>query len=300
MFQFCCIGHLTLDTIITPAHTLQMAGGTAFYFSHAINSVTSSYQLITRVGEQEQYFVDALMQSGITVHAAKSPTSIHFENSYPQHSDDRVQRVLSKASPFHETDLMAVDASLIHLGPLLSDDMSTDFMISLAAKGKLSLDVQGLLRNVVSEQVVPAHWQDMALVLPHIHYLKLNEMELRQLTGEQDLVVGAHILLATGAKEIIVTSGSKGSFILHAEGLVPIPPYESASETDATGCGDTYMAGYLFQREQGRSVADAGHFASAMAALKMGRSGAYIGNMEEIYQLMQQKRKFTNDQETEE
>ncbi len=286
MFQFCCIGHLTLDTIITPTHTLQMAGGTAFYFSHAINSVTSSYQLITRVGEQEQYFVDALMQSGITVNAAISPTSIHFENSYPQHSDDRVQRVLSKASPFHETDFMAVDASLIHLGPLLSDDMSTDFMISLAEKGKLSLDVQGLLRNVVLEQVVPAHWQDMVLVLPHIHYLKLNEMELRQLTGEQDLVIGAHKLLASGAKEVIVTSGSKGSFILHAEGIITIPPYRPASEIDATGCGDTYMAGYLFQREQGKSVAEAGHFASAMAALKMERSGPFSGTVEQVYSFM--------------
>ena len=40
----------------------------------------------------------------------------------------------------------------------------------------------------------------------------------------------------------------------------------------ATGCGDTYMAGYLYQRLKGAGIQDAGEFAAAMATLKLGSS----------------------------
>ena len=34
--QLCCIGHITLDKVVTPQSTVYMPGGTAFYCSHAI------------------------------------------------------------------------------------------------------------------------------------------------------------------------------------------------------------------------------------------------------------------------
>ena len=39
MKDICCIGHITLDKIITPRRTVYMSGGTSFYFSYALNSL---------------------------------------------------------------------------------------------------------------------------------------------------------------------------------------------------------------------------------------------------------------------
>ena len=37
MKDICCIGHITLDKIVTPKQTTYMAGGTSYYFSHGIS-----------------------------------------------------------------------------------------------------------------------------------------------------------------------------------------------------------------------------------------------------------------------
>lgn len=34
MNDICCIGHITLDKIVTPRKTTYMPGGTSYYFSH--------------------------------------------------------------------------------------------------------------------------------------------------------------------------------------------------------------------------------------------------------------------------
>ena len=34
--ELCCVGHITLDKVVTPKNTVHMPGGTSFYFSHAI------------------------------------------------------------------------------------------------------------------------------------------------------------------------------------------------------------------------------------------------------------------------
>ena len=46
--QLCCIGHITLDKVVTPQSTVYMPGGTAFYCSHAIRHFNDiDYALVT-------------------------------------------------------------------------------------------------------------------------------------------------------------------------------------------------------------------------------------------------------------
>ena len=54
MKDICCIGHITLDKIITPKDTVFMAGGTSFYMSYGMNRLPNdvSYQLVTKVGKE--------------------------------------------------------------------------------------------------------------------------------------------------------------------------------------------------------------------------------------------------------
>ena len=62
------------------------------------------------------------------------------------------------------------------------------------------------------------------------------------LTGITDIQQGCKILSEWGVKEVVITLGSKGSVIYEDNKFYTIPAYVPAIETDATGCGDTYMA----------------------------------------------------------
>ena len=39
MYDICCVGHITLDKVVTPQAVKHMAGGTSFYFSNAIRNM---------------------------------------------------------------------------------------------------------------------------------------------------------------------------------------------------------------------------------------------------------------------
>ena len=80
MYDICCIGHITLDKIVTPKAVKHMAGGTAFYFSNAMRNMDVKYGLVTAVAQTEMPSVTALQDKGIEVKALPSAHSVYFEN----------------------------------------------------------------------------------------------------------------------------------------------------------------------------------------------------------------------------
>lgn len=255
-----------------------MPGGTSFYFSCALNQMDLNYLLVTAPGDLAGGAVDTLKAKSIPVHTVPLAHTVVFENKYGRNPDHRSQRVLQQATPFSITQLQGLDARVFHLGPLLSGDIPEAAISMLAAKGKVSLDVQGFLREVTRGKVLPIDWAAKRDWLPFIHYLKVSEEEMQVLTGCTDPASGARILCNWGVQEAIVTLGSKGSVICSDDTLYRIPAYTPSCTTDTTGCGDTYMAGYLYQRVKGVSIPNAGRFAAAMATVKIGVSGPFCGD----------------------
>ncbi len=290
MYDICCIGHITLDKIVTPHSVAEMAGGTSFYFSNAICQMGINYMMVTSLAETEFRFVTDLRSKGINVEVLPGTHTVFFENSYGENSDDRTQRVFQKADPFTVEQLFTLEAQIFHLGPLLADDMSVELIQSLSKKGKLSLDVQGYLREVQNEHVCPVDWPDKKEALPYIDFLKASEHEMKVLTGLSDIRAGALCLQDWGVKEVIITMGSKGSVILSDQQFYDIPAFAPREAVDGTGCGDTYMAGYLYRRIKGDGIQEAGEFAAAMATLNIESSGPFTGNKNDVLQLLAEDR----------
>jgi sugar/nucleoside kinase (ribokinase family) len=286
MYDICCIGHITHDRIVNQLGDKHMAGGTAFYFAKAIHRLPVQFKLITALGNTEYNVVNDLRHKGIDVNTLPSAHSVYFENIYSQNQDHRTQRVLQKADAFTVNDVADIDAQIYHLGPLLADDIPTEIIRFLATKGRVSLDVQGYLRKVEQQNVIATDWPDKRNALQHISILKANEFEMEALTGTADLDTSARILHSWGVQEVVITLGSKGSIIYVDDAFHLIAPYPPAQIADATGCGDTYMAGYLYQRVKGADVQQAGKFASAMAGLKVEAAGPFSGTEADIQQAM--------------
>lgn len=288
MQDLCCIGHITLDKIVTPKSTVYMAGGTAFYFSHAIKHFDDiDFRLVTALAKTEMGEVEKLRADGIDVAVMPSKYSVYFENIYGENSDNRTQRVLAKADPFTIDFLKDVEARIIHLGTLLADDFSLEAVKYLSGKGLVSADSQGYLREVRNKDVYAIDWEEKEEALKYIHFLKANEHEMEVLTGHNDVVGAAQQMYDWGVKEVLITLGSLGSVIYDGKTFHRIPAYLPHETVDATGCGDTYMTGYLYQRAKGASIDDAGRFAAAMSTLKIETSGPFCGSKADIIHCMQ-------------
>lgn len=288
MKDICCIGHITKDKIVTPNRTVYMAGGTSFYFSYAINQLPKdvTFSLVTAMDPTEKEPVEKMLKAGIDVSMNASSNTVFFENIYGENQNERKQRVLAKADPFTIQQLEHVDAKVFHLGSLLADDFPTEVVEYLSRKGRVSIDVQGYLREVRDEKVYPIDWKEKLKVLKHTYYLKVNETEMETITGLKDAHEAAKLIHAWGVTEVIITLGSEGSLVYVDDKFYEIPAYPPHEVVDATGCGDTYSAGYLYKRLQGATPTEAGKFAAAMCTIKLEHNGPFNRSIEDVEKII--------------
>lgn len=285
MYDIISVGHITLDKIVTPETKVYMPGGTTFYMAHGISHLPMddvSFKLVASLAESEMKAVEDIRKEGIEVDVIPSKKSVFFENIYGENQNDRQQRVRAKADPFTVESVKGIEAKYICLGSLLADDFSLDVVKELSKHGSIVMDAQGYLREVRGEEVFACDWDNKLEFLKHIDILKVNEHEVRTLSGIEDLKEGAKQLAEWGIKEVLLTLGSEGSIVLVDGTFYEIPPYKPKKETDATGCGDTYTLGYVYKRVQGADPLEAGKFASSISSIKLEESGPFHGTIEDV------------------
>lgn len=293
MKDIVCIGHITHDHIITPQNPgVDCAGGTAYYVAWAMQALPHDvdFGIVTAVGNDLTAEVERIRKAGIEVVAHPCPTSVYFENKYGANMNNRKQRVLSKAAPFTIDQLKDVEAKVFHLGTLLQDDFAPEVVEYLASKGRVCVDVQGYLREVRDRHVYAVDWKDKLRVLKSTDILKVNEHEIDVLTGEKDLHKAAELIHSWGVREVLITLGSYGS-VIYADGkFYEIPGYPPRETIDATGCGDTYAAGYLYARAKGATPDEAGKLAAAMCTLKLEHTGPFNATIEDAQRIVEQNK----------
>ena len=231
--------------------------------------------------------VEDLRKEGIDISVMPSKYSVYFENIYGENQDNRTQRVLAKADPFTVEYLTNIESKIFHLGSLLADDFSLDVVKYLSTKGLVSIDSQGYLREVRDQNVYAVDWPEKKEVLKHVHFLKANEHEMEVLTGFADSENAGKVIHSWGVKEVLLTFGSMGSVIYDGNTYHQIPAYIPREVVNATGAGDTYMAGYLYMRAKGAGIEESGRFAAAMTTLKIEGIGPFNGTKEDVLHCME-------------
>ena len=122
----------------------------------------------------------------------------------------------------------------------------------------------------------PEYLQDG--LIEKLTYLTPNETELSALCGfecgDMDATKrGAQMLLQKGAQNVIVTLGKQGSVLVNAEGASVFNAFD-VKAVDTTGAGDCYNAALLTALANGKTVQQAGVFASAASGLAVTKHGA--------------------------
>jgi sugar/nucleoside kinase (ribokinase family) len=128
-------------------------------------------------------------------------------------------------------------------------------------------------------------WRDQTLaLLPRLSILFTNEPELAVLTAKRtkheyatelgnidDLAITP--LLQQGVGTVAVKLGSRGCLIASADTQHYAPAF-AVDAIDTNGCGDAFVAGYLFAHLRGAAVEHCATLANAIGALKATRLGA--------------------------
>jgi len=170
--------------------------------------------------------------------------------------DRRIMRQESVGNPWTpEHALEAVgDAGWIHVGALVRTDFPEGTLAALAGgRRRLLVDGQGLVR---SPALGPLRTDgEIGQALRHVTILKLNDEEAETLVGSAE----PERLRALGVPEVILTLGSKGSFVVTESAVVHVPAKEIGGPVDPTGAGDTFAAGYLTARSRGAEPVEAAH-----------------------------------------
>lgn len=105
-----------------------------------------------------------------------------------------------------------------------------------------------------------------------------NRTETQLITGlpvtdEKEAAAAAEALVAKGVKNVVITLGSKGAYVLSEDfrGVIPANPVKAV---DTTGAGDTFNGALCVALSEGRSLRDACRFAAKASAISVTRMGA--------------------------
>lgn len=287
MFDVCVVGHITRDRIRIGDTEKELPGGVAYYSSVALKSLGLNVCLVTKCAEQDKGLLYDMLKQNIAIFHAPTEETTLFENVYPEDLSSRVQTVQCLAEPFSARDLPDISARIFHVGPLTQYDIPLEILRVLSEKSKVSLDVQGFVRRVEEGKIRHIDWEQKDEGLSYITMLKADEEEVKILSRNEDVQQAAVKMSTYGIGEVIVTRGSKGSLI-HSQGkFYSIPSFAPKKVVDSTGCGDTYAAGYIFERLKNCAIEAAGRFAAATASLKLEGYGAFRGTEEEVHRFLE-------------
>ena len=112
----------------------------------------------------------------------------------------------------------------------------------------------------------PLSLGDIRDSLPLIDYITPNEDEAAYYTQKETPEEMAEVFLSYGVKNVIIKLGSKGCYFRNADTVLRLPAC-SIEAVDATGAGDSFVAGFASERLRGASDEEALKFGNACGAV---------------------------------
>ncbi|MEN7972817.1 MAG: hexose kinase [Verrucomicrobiota bacterium] len=135
----------------------------------------------------------------------------------------------------------------------------------VAISGKLPagapVDAYAQITRMVSEQgglvILDAPGEPLLLALEHKPFVvKINDVELLQTIGGEDLMGACRELIQRGARSVLITRGSRSSFFVdESKALEIFPPRIEA--VNPVGSGDAVTAGMAVELNRGTEISEA-------------------------------------------
>lgn len=248
------VGSVAFDALQTPFGKVDRClGGSATYFSVAASFFTE-VDLVAVVGEDFTEQDEAVFQgrnidiSGLQRVSGEKTFFWSGEYGYDLNvakTRDTQLNVFADFAPrLNERQKKADVLFLANIDP----DLQLDVLKQTERPRLVALDTMNYW--------IASKRDALERVLREVDLAVINEAEVRQFTGEANLVKGCRAILALGPSTLVVKRGEYGVLMITREAIFAAPAYPLENVFDPTGAGDTFAGGFLGYLASRREVHD--------------------------------------------
>ena len=236
------VGSMAFDSIKSPFGEVErVIGGSATYFSLAASYLTP-VRLVSVVGRDfPKGTLDMLSARGIDLQGLKVAEGVTFRWKGYYEYDLNIAHTV-------KTDLNVFE----NFAPVLPASYRESRYVFLGnIDPKLQLDILAQVREpkIVALDTMN-FWigkspQLLREVIRSVDIVVVNEAEIRELTGEFNLVKAARKLMRMGPKRVVIKRGEYGVLYLSDGEIFAAPAYPLETIFDPTGAGDSFAGGFM-------------------------------------------------------
>jgi sugar/nucleoside kinase (ribokinase family) len=236
------VGSIAFDTVETPEQSVHDSpGGSALYFSNA----ASFFAPVNVVGVVGDDFDLNDIDFGI-----KRP--INFDGLYTEKGKTFRWGGRYYDDP-NKRDTLFTDLNVFeNFQPKIPKHFQESDIIFLAnIDPELQLQVLNQTKNpklVVTDTMnfwISGKRSALDEVIKRSNILILNDEEIRQITGNVNLILGGQKILELGPDVVIVKKGEHGSILMNKKAYFAAPAFPIQKVTDPTGAGDCFAGGFV-------------------------------------------------------
>lgn len=236
------VGSVALDTVETPFGRAEDAlGGTAVFFSLAA-ALFAPVRLVGVVGDDFPEQGVALLQgAGVDLSGLQRRPGETFRwvGSYQEdmNTAHTLDTRLNVFETFHPTlPSHYRDARLVFLGNI-DPELQLDVLRQVDAPGFTALDTMNFWIDRKKDALIE--------VMRQVDAVLINEGELRQLTGQYNVLAAAQQVQELGPRHVVVKRGEYGAVMFSGDDIAHVPAYPTYHVRDTTGAGDSFAGGFL-------------------------------------------------------
>ena len=281
MLKLVVLGSITEDIITIPNKPDQKyIGGVPVYAASVAKAMNKKIGIVSKVGTDfhlKNLNIIKELGADLDGFQIKGTSSMKFHNIYDK-KGNRTQKLLSVSNKISFLDIPKtyLSSPCIHLGPVFNEINAELIMEVRKQFDFVSLDGQGFTRTTKKEKskIILEPWLDYKEYLPKLDVLKIDDTELKGITGKSKLQDAVELAINTGLKLLVITRAHKGAIIYHEDERYDIPAFPT-SVVDATGAGDTFITAFLLEYLRTNDCYYSGLVAASAASYKISTSGPF-------------------------
>jgi sugar/nucleoside kinase (ribokinase family) len=278
------IGHMCIDEVHPFQGAVRVAPGSAVLCGALASArIGCGTAVIARMHPSDESFLQPMRAAGVECVLVAAPETSRMEVIHPSADvDEREMRLKQNAGFFEPGEIPEITGRFVHLAGISDREFTLSFMEALKNRGlSLSADMQNIVRQVDPESRVVSFRDapDKRRIVALLDRVKLDVVEAKLLTGEDDLETAARQVASWGCPEVVITRAD--GVLAWVRGEVRFEKFSNRNVTGRTGRGDTTFAGYMAWRLE-HSVVESLKFAAALVSIKMETPGPFVGTLQDV------------------
>ena len=236
------VGSIAFDSIETPSGKVTEAlGGSASYFSAAA-SFFNPVRIVAVVGSDfDNSLLDFIKERGVDLEGVYVEEGETFRWGAKYHKDiNQRDTIFTKLNVFQsfkpKIPERFVESKYVFLANI-DPDIQNDVLNQVKNPDFVVMDTMNYWITEKRDSVIN--------VLKNVNGLILNDSEVRELSGEYNLIKAAKLVNKMGPEIIIVKKGEHGAFLYADDDFFFTPAFPLDEVIDPTGAGDSFAGGFM-------------------------------------------------------